>query len=84
MASAAAALDGVVHTALLSIAISTGFAMNAFFVTPIINKHRDAMLKGDEHAALRFKQFHFVSVTVFFLQLVMSTYIVVAAVVKAG
>ena len=82
MASAAAALDGVAQTALMSIAISTGFAINAFFITPVINKHRDAMLKGDERASLRFKQFHFVSVAVFLLQLVMSAYIVAAALVN--
>ena len=84
MASAAAALAGVVHTALLSLAISTGFAMNAFFVTPVINKHRDGMLKGDDLAAVRFKQFHLVSVAVFVLQLAVSAYIVVAALVKTG
>ena len=79
IAAAAAALEGVAHTALLSIAISTGFAINAFFITPVINKHRDAMLKGNDHASTKFKQLHFVSVAVFFLQLVISTYIVVAA-----
>ena len=48
MASSVAAYDGVAEMALLSIFISTGFVLNAFVVTPIINKQRDAMLEGDE------------------------------------
>jgi hypothetical protein len=75
-ASAVAAVDGDKINALLSIAISTGFALNAFIVTPIINKQRDSMLDGNEAASKKFKQFHFVSVTIFFVQIITSAYII--------
>ena len=76
-ASAVAAYGGAAQMALLSISIATGFALNAFVVTPIINKQRDAMLEGDDAAGKKFKQFHFVSVTIFLFQLIASSYIVV-------
>ena len=76
-ASTVAAYDGIAKVALLSIFIATGFALNAFVVTPIINKHRDAMLEGDAAAGKKFKQFHFVSVAIFLVQLMASSYIVV-------
>ena len=76
-ASVAAAYEGVALVTLLSIFIATGFALNAFVVTPIINKERDAMLKGDDAAGKKFKQFHFVSVAIFLIQLLASSYIVV-------
>jgi len=75
-ASAVAAFDGDKINALLSIAISTGFALNAFIVTPIINKQRDSMLDGDQVASKKFKQFHFVSVAIFITQLITSIYII--------
>ena len=75
-ASAIAAYDGLEQMALLSITIATGFAVNAFAVTPIINKHRDAMLEGNDAAGKKFKQFHFVSVAIFLIQLLASSYIV--------
>ena len=83
MASAAAAYDGVAEMALLSIFISTGFVLNAFVVTPIINKQRDAMLEGDENAGKKFKQFHFVSVAIFLVQLITSSYIVVTSIIHS-
>ena len=76
-ASAFAAYDGVAQIALLSIFIATGFALNAFLVTPSINKQRDAMLEGDDDAGKKFKQLHFVSVTIFLVQLIASSYVVV-------
>ena len=82
MASSVAAYDGVAEIALLSIFISTGFVLNAFVVTPIINKQRDAMLKGDDNAGKKFKQFHFVSVAIFLAQLITSSYLVVAHTLK--
>ena len=82
MASSVAAYDGVAEMALLSIFISTGFVLNAFVVTPIINKQRDAMLEGDENAGKKFKQFHFVSVAIFLTQLITSSYIVVTHTIK--
>ena len=82
MASSVAAYDGVAPIALLSIFISTGFALNAFVVTPIINKQRDAMLEGDDTAGKKFKQFHFVSVAIFLAQLITSSYIVVTHTLK--
>ena len=82
MASSVAAYDGVAPIALLSIFISTGFALNAFVVTPIINKQRDAMLEGDDTAGKKFKQFHFVSVAIFVAQLITSSYIVVTHTLK--
>ena len=83
MASAVAAYDGVAEMALLSIFISTGFVLNAFVVTPIINKQRDAMLEGDENAGKKFKQFHFVSVAIFLVQLIASSYIVVTSIMQS-
>ena len=83
MASSVAAYDGVAEMALLSIFISTGFVLNAFVVTPIINKQRDAMLEGDENAGKKFKQFHFVSVAIFLVQLIASSYIVVTSIVQS-
>ena len=82
MASSVAAYDGVAEMALLSIFISTGFVLNAFVVTPIINKQRDAMLEGDENAAKKFKQFHFVSVAIFLVQLIASSYIVATNIIQ--
>ena len=83
MASSVAAYDGVAEMALLSIFISTGFVLNAFVVTPIINKQRDAMLEGDENAGKKFKQFHFVSVAIFLVQLIASSYIVVTSIIQS-
>ena len=83
MASAVAAYDGVAEMALLSIFISTGFVLNAFVVTPIINKQRDAMLEGDDNAGKKFKQFHFVSVAIFLVQLIASSYIVVTSIIQS-
>ena len=82
LAAAAAAYGGFAHTALLSIFISTGFVLNAFVVTPIINRQRDAMLEGDATAGKKFKQFHFVSVAIFLVQLTASSYIVVANIIN--
>ena len=83
MASTVAAYDGVAEVALLSIFISTGFVLNAFVVTPIINTQRDAMLEGDENAGKKFKQFHFVSVAIFLVQLITSSYIVVKSIIHS-
>ena len=83
MASSIAAYDGLAEMALLSIFISTGFVLNAFVVTPIINKQRDAMLEGDENAGKKFKQFHFVSVAIFLVQLITSSYIVVTSIIHS-
>ena len=83
MASSVAAYDGDAEMALLSIFISTGFVLNAFVVTPIINKQRDAMLEGDENAGKKFKQFHFVSVAIFLVQLITSSYIVVTSIIHS-
>ena len=83
MASSVAAYEGVAEVALLSIFISTGFVLNAFVVTPIINKQRDAMLEGDENAGKKFKQFHFVSVAIFLVQLITSSYIVVTSIIHS-
>ena len=83
VASAVAAYDGVAEMALLSIFISTGFVLNAFVVTPIINKQRDAMLEGDDNAGKKFKQFHFVSVAIFLVQLIASSYIVVTSIIQS-
>ena len=83
MASSVAAYDGVAEMALLSIFISTGFVLNAFVVTPIINKQRDAMLEGDDNADKKFKQFHFVSVAIFLVQLIASSYIVMTSIIQS-
>jgi hypothetical protein len=82
MASAVAAYEGIAQIALLSIFISTGFVLNAFVVTPIINKHRDSMLDGDDVASKSFKRFHFISVAIFLIQLITSAYIVVTSIMQ--
>ena len=83
LASAIAAYDGVAQMALLSVFVSTGFVVNAFLVTPIINKQRNAMLAGDDTAGKKFKQFHFVSVAIFLVQFIASSYIVVTNIIQA-
>ena len=62
--------------------VSTGFVVNAFVVTPIINEQRDAMLEGDDTAGKKFKHFHFVSVAIFLAQLITSSYIVVTNIIQ--
>jgi len=62
----------------ISLAISLGFWINAFAITPVINKYRDQVLAGDEHANNKFKLFHLVSVSVFVSQLIGSSFVVLS------
>ena len=77
-ASAAAAYEGAKVLALLSIMISTGFALNAYVVTPIINKYRDRMMDEDSIAEEKFRKFHFLSVSIFLAQLITCSYVVIS------
>ncbi len=61
----------------LSLLSAVGFAVNAFVVTPIINRNRDGMLAEDPVAITRFKQFHFLSVGIFMVQLGASLYLLI-------
>ena len=62
---------------IMSATIAIGFLINAFILTPLINKYRDAMIDGAAHAKAIFGRLHLVSVAVFLAQLLTSCYIVI-------
>ena len=67
--------------AVLSLAIAAGFGINAFIITPVINRYRDRMLDNDLTAKQKFALFHFISVAIFLTQLLASSYILVTALI---
>jgi hypothetical protein len=67
--------------AVLSLAIAAGFGINAFIITPVINRYRDRMLDNDLTAKQKFVLFHFISVAIFLTQLLASSYILVTALI---
>lgn len=73
---------GLWNIAIISTMVAAGFFINAFILTPIINKHRDLMLEGSTANNKKFKQLHFVSVAIFLSQMVTSSYIVISFVFK--
>ena len=79
IAALAAFIEGRENAAILSLLMAIGFIINAFVITPKINRHRDAMIAGYIDAKRAFARLHFLSVAVFIGQLCTSTYIVVAA-----
>ena len=62
----------------ISCVITAGFAINYFFLTPKINKARDAVLAGDEQMEKSFKILHLLSVVIFVVQICLSIFVVVA------
>jgi hypothetical protein len=79
IAALAALLEGQDNLAAFSALIAIGFLVNAFMITPRINRHRDEMIAGDNDAKRAFARLHFLSVAIFIGQLCTSTYIVVVA-----
>jgi hypothetical protein len=79
IAALAALLEGQNNLAAFSALMAIGFLVNAFIITPRINRQRDAMIAGDNDAKRAFARLHFLSVAIFIGQLCTSTYIVVVA-----
>ena len=61
---------------LISCVITAGFAINYFFLTPKINKARDAVLAGEEQMEKSFKILHLLSVLIFVVQICLSIFVV--------
>ena len=71
-ASGVAAAAGAGWQLYASLGIASGFAVNAFWLTPQINAYRDRDLEGDEAARRMFGLLHMASVAIFLAQLVAS------------
>ena len=54
----------------VAIAISIGFLINTYFLTPRINKMRDLMLTGHIGSEKQFKKLHFASVFLFLASMI--------------
>ncbi len=78
-AAFAALFDGHSQNVIISVLVALGFLGNAFILTPQINKYRDALLAGDAAAKTMFGRLHLISVAVFLVQLLASSYIVITA-----
>ena len=78
-AALAAMFDSHSPNAIISALVALGFLGNAFILTPQINKYRDALLDGDAAAKTMFGRLHFISVAMFLVQLLASSYIVITA-----
>ena len=78
-AALAALFDSHSTNAIISALVALGFLGNAFVLTPQINKYRDALLAGDAAAKTMFGWLHLISVAVFLVQLLASSYIVITA-----
>ena len=78
-AALAAMFDSQSLNAIISTLVALGFLVNAFILTPQINKYRDALIAGDAAAKKMFGRLHFLSVAVFLAQLLTSGYIVTMA-----
>ena len=78
-AALAALFDSYSQSAVISALVALGFLANAFVLTPQINKYRDALLAGDAAAKTMFGRLHLISVAVFLVQLLASSYIVITA-----
>ena len=59
--------------------IAIGFLVNAFIITPQINKYRDTMMNGDQSANAMCGRPHLVSVAVSLAQLLASFYAIVTS-----
>ena len=60
----------------LSIFMSFTFLINAYVITPIINKMRDLSNKGNNIAKNKFKFYHFLSVFIYLIQILISIIII--------
>ena len=78
-AALVALFDSHSPNAIISASVALGFLGNAFVLTPQINKYRDALLAGDAAAKTMFGRLHLISVAVFLVQLLASSYIVITA-----
>ena len=61
----------IIHQISSSI-IFLGFLINHFLITPKINKYRDLELKNIKSAKKIFNRLHFLSVSIFVIQLILS------------
>jgi hypothetical protein len=66
IAAIASVFESNLDIATISSGIAVGFLINAFVITPKINKHRDKVLNGDLAAKTIFKRLHLTSVCLFF------------------
>ena len=78
-AALVALFDSYSPNVIISALVALGFLGNAFVLTPLINKYRDALLAGDAAAKTMFGRLHLISVAVFLVQLLASSYIVITA-----
>ena len=74
LASLLAIFENDFQIAVISASIAAGFLINAFAITPQINKYRDKMLAGDLKSKTIFSRLHLVSVTIFLIQLITCFY----------
>lgn len=79
LATVTAFFEHNLAVAAISSGIAIGFLGNAFVITPLINKYRDAMIDGDLTAKTMFGRLHLLSVAVFLAQLVASFYAIVTS-----
>ena len=79
LATVTAFFENNLADAAISVGIAIGFLVNAFIITPQINKFRDATMDGDQSAQTMFGRLHLVSVAVFFAQILASSYAIVTS-----
>ena len=60
-----------------SLLIAILFLVNAYAITPLINKYRDQYNNGQLDSDKIFKKYHFISVLIYLFQLVVLIYLVV-------
>ena len=78
-AALVALFDSHSPNVIISALVALGFLGNAFVLTTQINKYRDALLAGDAAAKTMFGRLNLISVAVFLVQLLASSYIVITA-----
>jgi hypothetical protein len=58
--------------AILTMVSTFGFGFNAFYLTPLINEKRDALLKEPNASSKSFDLLHRLSVSIFMVQMIIS------------
>ena len=58
--------------AILTMVSTFGFGFNAFYLTPLINEKRDALLKEPNASSKSFDLLHHLSVSIFMVQMIIS------------
>jgi len=58
--------------AILTMVSTFGFGFNAFYLTPLINEKRDALLKEPNASSGSFDLLHRLSVSIFLVQIIIS------------